>query len=160
VKPNSDSPRNRGPSPSTSGMRKGAPPKPGLRRWTLSLTISAVMIVAVVTAFATVSVAQATPFSFSVTNPGGSMTPYNHTTSFAHAGTIVFTWSKSGANGVTFSVRVASSGALLYSMSATSANVTLNVHANTPYKFGVQTEYATTVSVSGNLDFKAPVLVL
>ncbi len=158
--PNPESPRTRKPSSPKPGVLKPAAPKQGLRRWTLSFTISGVMIVAVVAAFAGVPVAQSTPFAFSITNPGSSMTPSNHTTSFAHAGTIVFTWSKSGANGVTFSVRVASSGALLYSMSATVANVTLSVHADTPYKFGVQTQYATTVSVSGSLDFKAPVLTL
>jgi len=148
-------------APSQSAYATMPPPKRGLGRWTLAIVLAVIMLVAVVAAFALVGIAQTTPFAFSIHNPGGSSTNVTHQISFAHAGTVVFSWLSAGVD-VTFSVRVGSSVTTVFSDSGTSGNGSIHVVANTVYSFGTQeiSPISVTVSVSGKLEFLAPILTL
>jgi hypothetical protein len=148
-------------APSQSVAATRPPPRRGIRRWTLAIVLSAIMLVAVFAAFALVGVAQTTPFSFSIRNPGGSIVNVTHQISFANSGTVLFTWVSTGID-VTFSVRVGMGVTPLISESGTSGNGSLHVVANTVYSFGTQEVPAisVTVSVSGKLEYSAPILTL
>ncbi len=135
-------------------------PKRGVRRWTLAIILSGLMIVAVVAAFAVVGISQSTPFSFTIHKSGTGEGNVTHNVLFSHTGTIVFKWATQDGVAVTFSVRVEGSVTPLYSIAGTGANVSISVQGGTTYSFAIQDIYPATASVNGNLEFFGPILTL